>query len=57
MLRDYGQYVRGIAPQSYTIGEEWDNPDVILTYYPDQLDAYFAFPISEALIEAVRTGK
>ena len=57
VLRDYGQYVRSIAPQSYTIGEVWDNPDVILTYYPDQLDAYFAFPISEALIEAVRTGK
>ena len=57
VLRDYGQYVRSIAPQSYTIGEVWDNPDVILSYYPDQLDAYFAFPISEALIEAVRTGK
>ena len=57
ILRDFGQYVRGIAPQSYTIGEVWDNTDVILTYYPDQLDAYFAFPISEALIEAVRTGK
>ncbi len=57
VLRDFGQYVRSIAPQSYTIGEVWDNPDVILTYYPDQLDAYFAFPISEALIEAVRTGK
>ncbi len=57
VLRDYGQYVRSIAPQSYTIGEVWDNPDVILTYYPDQLDAYFAFPISEALIEAVRTGE
>src|SRR5882762_7278336 len=56
VLRDYGQYVRSIAPQSYTIGEVWDNPDVILTYYPDQLDAYFAFPISEALVEAVRTG-
>ena len=57
VLRDFGQYVGSIAPQSYTIGEVWDNPDVILTYYPDQLDAYFAFPISEALIEAVRTGK
>jgi len=57
VLRDFGQYVRGIAPESYTIGEVWDNPDVILTYYPDQLDAYFAFPISEALMEAVRTGK
>jgi len=57
VLRDFGQYVRSIAPQSYTIGEVWDNPDVILTYYPDQLDAYFAFPISEALMEAIRTGK
>src|SRR5881296_3841373 len=57
VLRDFGQYVRSIAPQSYTVGEVWDNTDVILTYYPDQLDAYFAFPISEALMEAVRTGK
>ncbi len=57
VLRDFGQYVRSIAPQAYTIGEVWDNTDVILTYYPDQLDAYFAFPISEALMEAVRTGK
>ncbi len=57
VLRDFGQYVRSIAPQSYTVGEVWDNTDVILTYYPDQLDAYFAFPISEALMAAVRTGK
>ncbi|HLQ57874.1 MAG TPA: alpha-amylase family glycosyl hydrolase [Gemmatimonadales bacterium] len=59
VLRDFGQYVRSIAPPpgAYTIGEVWDNTDVILTYYPDQLDAYFAFPISEALMEAVRTGK
>jgi len=56
VLRQFGQYVRSIAPESYTIGEVWDNTDVILTYYPDQLDAYFAFPISEALVEAVRTG-
>jgi alpha-amylase len=57
VLRDYGQYIRSIAPHSYTIGEVWDNTDAILTYYPDQLDAYFAFPISDALMDAVRTGK
>ena len=59
VLREYGQYIRSIAPppRSYTIGEVWDNTDVILTYYPDQLDAYFAFPISDALMDAVRTGK
>jgi len=57
VLRDYGQYIRSIAPQSYTIGEVWDNTDAILTYYPDQLDGYFAFPISDALMDAVRSGK
>ena len=57
VLRDFGEYVRSIAPRSYTIGEVWDSPEVILSYYPDQLDAYFAFPISEALMEAARTGK
>ena len=57
VLRDYGQYIRSIAPQSYTIGEVWDNTDAILAYYPDKLDAYFAFPISDALMDAVRTGK
>ena len=59
VLRDYGQYIRSIAPppRSYTIGEVWDNTDAILTYYPDQLDAYFAFPISDALMDAVRLGK
>ena len=57
VLRDYGSYVRSIAPQSYTIGEVWDSTGAILSYYPDQLDAYFAFPVSEALIEAVKSGK
>ncbi|HLZ45690.1 MAG TPA: alpha-amylase family glycosyl hydrolase [Gemmatimonadales bacterium] len=55
VLREFGGYVRAIAPQSYTVGEVWDNTAVILSYYPDQLDAYFAFPVSEALIKAVKT--
>ena len=57
VLRDFGGYVRRIAPKSYTIGEVWDSTGAILSYYPDQLDAYFAFPISEALMQAVRSGK
>lgn len=57
VLREFGQYVRNVSPGSYTIGEVWDSTGAILTYYPDQLDAYFAFPVSEALIDAVRTGK
>ncbi len=55
VLREFGQYVRSIAPEAFTIGEVWDSTGMLLTYYPDQLDAYFAFELSDALLSAVRT--
>jgi alpha-amylase len=55
-LREYASYVRRIAPQSYTVGEVWDSVGAMLPYYPDQLDSHFAFELSDAIINAVRTG-
>jgi len=55
-LREFASYLRGIAPNSFTIGEVWDSTGALLAYYPDQLDAYFAFEVSDAILEAVRTG-
>jgi alpha-amylase len=55
-LRDYSAYIRGVAPGAFTIGEVWDSTGAILPYYPDQLDAYFAFDVSDAILETVRTG-
>jgi glycosidase len=55
-LREYSAHIRGIAPNAYTIGEVWDSTGTMLRYYPDQLDAYFAFEASDALIAAVRSG-
>lgn len=57
VLRDFSYFVHTIAPNAYTIGEVWDSPENIFTYYPDQLDAYFAFPISDALLGTVHDGK
>ena len=56
ILREYAAYVRSIAPNAFTIGEVWDSTGAMLPYYPDQLDAHFAFEGSDALIESVRTG-
>ena len=56
MLREYAAYVRGIAPNAFTIGEVWDSTGAMLPYYPDQLDAHFAFEAADAIIESVRTG-
>jgi alpha-amylase len=55
-LRDYAAYIRGIAPEAFTVGEVWDDIDAILPYYPDQLDSYFIFEVADAIVNAVRSG-
>jgi glycosidase len=56
VLREYASYIRSIAPAAFTVGEVWDSVGAMLPYYPDQLDSYFAFELSDAIINAVRTG-
>ncbi len=57
VLRQFGNGIRNQAPGSFTIGEVSDgSPQVLATYYPDQLDAYFAFAVAGATVEAARTG-
>jgi alpha-amylase len=55
-LRDYSAHIKRIAPSSFTVGEVWDSTGGMLPYYPDQLDAYFAFEVSDALLDAVQSG-
>lgn len=55
-LRNYASALRRIKPDVFTIGEVWDTMGAVLKYYPDQLDAYFAFEVADAVFDAVRTG-
>ena len=55
-LREYAAHVRSVAPNAFTVGEVWDGLGKMLPYYPDQLESYFAFDLSDSLIAAVRTG-
>lgn len=54
VLREYAAHVRRIAPGAFTIGEVWDSTGAMLPYYPDQLDAHFAFDAADAILRAVR---
>ena len=56
LLREYAAHVRSIAPGAYTIGEVYDSTGAMLPYYPDQLDAHFAFDASDAILATVREG-
>jgi glycosidase len=55
-LRDYAAHVRTVAPDAFTVGEVWDSVQAMLPYYPDQLDAHFAFAASDAILRAVASG-
>ncbi|HEX6600505.1 MAG TPA: alpha-amylase family glycosyl hydrolase [Gemmatimonadaceae bacterium] len=56
LLREYGAYVRKVNPQAYTVGEVSDSTAPMLSYYPDQLDANFAFEIADSIIAGVKRG-
>lgn len=57
VLRRLGDGIRRVAPSSFTIGEMADgSAQVLSSYYPDQLDAYFAFDVAAGTLEAARTG-
>ena len=56
VLRHFEADVRRASPHAFTIGEVWDSTGTILSYYPNELDAHFAFPVSDAILDAVRTG-
>ena len=56
VLHEYGDAVRRLSPGSFTVGEVWDSVGAMLPYYPDQLDGYFAFAVSDAILDAVRSG-
>ncbi|MGZ8375643.1 MAG: alpha-amylase family glycosyl hydrolase [Gemmatirosa sp.] len=56
VLRDYAAAVRRTKRDAFTIGEVWDSTGAMLPYYPDQLDAHFAFEVADGIIAAVKTG-
>ena len=57
VLRQLGNVVRGAAPETFTVGEMSDeSPEVMATYYPDQLDSYFGFAVARATMQSAATG-
>ncbi len=57
VLRQLGDAVRRASPSAFTIGEmSEESAQILSSYYPDQLDAYFAFGVAAGTMETARTG-
>jgi alpha-amylase len=57
VLRRFGTSIRAESPTSFTVGEMSDEaPQILATYYADQLDAYFAFGVAFATMRSAASG-
>jgi alpha-amylase len=57
VLREFQAHLMRTKPGVYTVGEVFDSTATLLSYYPDQLDGYFAFEVSDSIIAGVRAGR
>ncbi len=57
VLRDYQAHLMRTKPGVYTVGEVFDSTATLLSYYPDQLDGYFAFEIGDSIVVGLREGR
>lgn len=57
ILREYAAHVRAVKPSAYTIGEVWEPNEILMRYYPDQLDGYFAFEVADSIVAGVRDAR
>ena len=55
-LREFRQMLNRVAPNTFTVGEVYDNHAGVRGYYPDMLHTFFAFEVADSLIGAVRNG-
>jgi glycosidase len=56
-LHSFGDAIRRASPSTFTIGEmSEESAQILSAYYPDQLDAYFAFGVAAGTMETARTG-
>lgn len=57
VLHAFGDAIRREAPGAFTVGEMADGSiDILASYYPDQLDSYFAFDVAAGTVWAAAMG-
>ncbi len=56
VLAEWQRHVKRVKPTAWSVGEVFDSTGALLPYFPEQLDAYFAFEASDSILAAVRTG-
>jgi glycosidase len=56
-LKDFDNYVESINPQAVTVGEAWDQTEVVADYVNSgEVDIAFEFKLAEAMIKSLNEG-
>lgn len=55
-LERYNAFLKSVSPECFTVGEIWDETDVVMRYIPDSVDSAFEFTTCFATAEALNSG-
>ncbi|MFI4896916.1 MAG: alpha-amylase family glycosyl hydrolase [Phycisphaerales bacterium JB059] len=56
-LEQYNAYLKSVNPECFTVGEIWDDTDVVMRYIPNSVDSAFEFTTCFATAEALNTER
>ena len=56
-LEKYNAFLKSVNPGCFTVGEIWDETEVVRRYIPGSVDAAFEFTTCFATAEAINTGR
>ncbi len=56
-LEKYNAYLKSVNPDCFTVGEIWDETEIVKRYIPKSVDSAFEFTTCFATAEALNSGK
>ncbi len=56
-LERYNAYLKSVNPECFTVGEIWDETEIVKRYIPKSVDSAFEFTTCFATAEAINTGR
>ncbi|MEM9557371.1 MAG: alpha-amylase family glycosyl hydrolase [Acidobacteriota bacterium] len=55
-LQRFGRMLDALDPRVVTVGEVWDDTEIVASYGADELDLLFQFELADAILDAVDDG-
>jgi glycosidase len=56
-FREFNDHIKSVNPDAFMVGEVWSESSSFIGYFYEGMDSTFDFPVSEAILEGLRSGR